>query len=352
MMSRILGLAAAGLISATSLAFTSLALAADDNVAAFYKGKTVTVLIGSSPGGGYDLYGRMIARHMGQHIPGQPTVVPANMPGAGSHTAAAHIYNAAAKDGTIIGALQSPVAFEPFLAGRGFNYDPTKFVYLGSANDDVYLCIARVDAPVQKFEDLFSKELMLGGVQSSSPADNPIFINNVLNAKFKVITGYPGTREIGLAIDRNEVHGACGVAWPSISVTNPGWFEGSKPGRMRVLVQTHATGAADLNAQGIPKITDFAKTDEQRAMLDLYFSQTAFGRPYLVSPDVPADRIKALRVAFEATIKDAKLQEEAKKIGVEANHVPGEKLQGMVQRLYATPADLTAKMKAATIPKN
>jgi len=344
---RSLGLAAAGFLAATS--FTC---AADENVAAFYKGKTVTILVGSSPGGGYDLYGRIIARHMSAHIPGGPTVVPANMPGAGSHTAAAHIYNAAAKDGTIIGALQSPVAFEPFLAGRSFNYDPTKFVYLGSANDDVYLCIARVDAPVQKFEDLLSKELLMGGVQSSSPADNPIFINNVLNTKFKIITGYPGTREIGLAIDRNEVHGACGVAWPSISVTNPGWFEGGKPGRMRVLVQTHATGAADLNAQGVPKITDFAKTDEQRAMLDLYFSQTAFGRPYLVSPDVPADRIAALRVAFEATIKDQKLQEETKKIGLEANHVPGEKLQAMVQKLYATPADLTAKMKAATVPKN
>jgi len=201
---------------------------------------------------------------------------------------------------------------------------------------------------VQKFEDLFSTELVLGGVQSSSPADNPIFINNVLNTKFKIITGYPGTREIGLAIDRNEVHGACGVAWPSISVTNPGWFD---TGKMRVLVQTHATGHPDLNKQGVPKISDFAKTPEQRTMLDLYFSQTAFGRPYLVSPDVPADRIAVLRKAFEETIHDPKLQEDAKKIGVEANHVPGEQLQDMVKKLYASPADLTAKMKAATVPK-
>lgn len=330
-------------------AISSAAKAADDPVAAFYKGKTVSVLIGSSPGGGYDLYGRMISRHLGQHIPGQPVVVPSNMPGAGSHTAAAYIYNSAPKDGTVIGALQSVVAFEPFLAGRNFNYDPTKFIYLGSANDDVYACIARTDAPVQKFEDLMTTELLLGGVQSSSPADNPIFINNVLNTKFKIITGYPGTREIGLAIDRNEVHGACGVAWPSISVTNPGWFN---TGKMRVLVQTHATGHPDLNKQGVPKISDFAKTPEQRTMLDLYFSQTAFGRPYLVSPDVPADRVAALRKAFEAVLHDSKLQEEAKKIGVEANHVPGEQLQEMVKKLYATPADLTAKMKAATIPKN
>jgi tripartite-type tricarboxylate transporter receptor subunit TctC len=334
-----------------SAAAVTSASAADENVAAFYKGKTITVIVGSSPGGGYDLYGRMVSRWLGQHVPGQPTVVPSNMPGAGSHTAAAYIYNSAPKDGTVIGALQSVVAFEPFLAGRNFNYDPTKFVYLGSANDDVYTCIARTDAKVQKFEDLFSTELLLGGVQSSSPADNPIFINNVLNTKFKIITGYPGTREIGLAIDRNEVHGACGVAWPSISVTNPGWFNGGQPGRMRVIVQTHATGSPDLNQQGVPKIADFAKTDEQRVMLNLYFSQTAFGRPYLVSPDVPKERIAALRAAFEATIKDPKLQEDAKKIGIEANHVPGEKLQDMVQKLYATPPDLTAKMKAATVPK-
>jgi tripartite-type tricarboxylate transporter receptor subunit TctC len=338
------------LIGATVIAaaMSSAAKAADDAVTAFYKGKIVTVLIGSSPGGGYDLYGRVIARYIGQHIPGGPTVTPSNMPGAGSHTAAAHIYNAAAKDGTIIGALQSVVAFEPFLAGRNFNYDPTKFIYLGSANDDVYACIARTDAPVQKFEDLMTTELLLGGVQSSSPADNPVVINNVLNTKFKIITGYPGTREIGLAIERNEVQGACGVAWPSISVTNPGWFN---TGKMRVLVQTHATGHPDLNKQGVPKISDFAKTPEQRTMLDLYFSQTAFGRPYLVSPDVPADRVAALRKAFEETINDPKLQEDMKRMGIEANHVPGEKLQEMVKKLYASPADLTAKMKAATVPK-
>lgn len=343
----VLRLVGAGL---AALVCMSTARAADDEkVAAFYKGKTVTIIVGSSPGGGYDLYGRVIGRHMSQHIPGQPTVAPSNMPGAGSHTAAAHIYNLAPKDGTIIGAVQSVVAFEPFLAGRNFNYDPTKFVYLGSANDDVYTCIARADAPVKSFDDLMSKELMVGGVQSSSPADNPIFINNVLNTRFKVITGYPGTREIGLAIDRAEVHGACGVAWPSISVTNPGWFD---TGRMQVIVQTHAAGHADLNRKGVPKIGDFAKTPEQRAMLDLYFSQTAFGRPYIVAPEVPAERVAALRRAFKATIDDPKLQEEMKKIGLEANHVAGEKLQDMVQKLYATPADLAAKMKAATIPKS
>ncbi|MDB5641385.1 MAG: hypothetical protein JWN07_702 [Hyphomicrobiales bacterium] len=326
----------------------SAASAADDAVAAFYKGKTVTVLVGSSPGGGYDLYGRIISRYLGSQIPGSPTITPSNMPGAGSHTAAAYIYNLAPKDGTVIGALQSVVAFEPFLAGRNFNYDPTKFIYLGSANDDVYACIARTDAPVKSFEDLLKGELLVGGVQSSSPADNPVFINNVLNTKFKIITGYPGTREIGLAIDRNEVQGACGVAWPSISVTNPGWFD---TGKMRVLVQTHATGSPELNAKGVPKISDFGKTPEQKAMLDLYFSQTAFGRPYLVSPDVPADRVVALRKAFEATLHDPKLQEDVKKIGIEANHVPGEQLQEMVKKLYATPADLAAKMKAATVPK-
>jgi tripartite-type tricarboxylate transporter receptor subunit TctC len=338
--------------SMTAAGFGAMAQAADDSVAGFYRGKTVNVLIGSSAGGGYDLYGRMVARYLGRHIPGNPSVAPSNMPGAGSHSAAAYIYALAPKDGTVIGALQPVVVFDPFLTGRSFNYDPTRFKYLGSANDDVYACIARTDAPVAKFEDLLSKELLVGGVQSSSPGDNPVFLNNVLGTHFKVVTGYPGTREIGLAIDRNEVQGACGVAWPSISVTNPGWFTpDGRPQRMRVLVQTHATGHPDLNKQGVPRMTDFAKTDEQRAMLELYFSQTAFGRPYLVAPETPTERVEALRKAFEETLNDPDLQADAKKIGVEANHVSGEKLQQIVAKLYATPADLTAKMKAAVIPK-
>jgi tripartite-type tricarboxylate transporter receptor subunit TctC len=342
------------LAGAAATAFSPLAARADQ-VADFYRGKTVTCYIGYSSGGGYDVYARTIIRFMQKHLPGNPNIIAVNMPGASSMTLGNHLARVAPRDGTAFGAVNSMLLFDPLFNGpkSKAQFTGADMTMIGNAVVSAAVLIALKSSGVTSLEELRTKELVTA---ASTPSGDtymlPLALKNVLGLKLKIITGYPGTREIGLAINRGEVHGACGVAWPSISVTNPGWFDGSKPGSMRVLVQTHATGAADLNAQGIPKITDFAKTDEQRAMLDLYFSQTAFGRPYLVSPDVPAERIAALRVAFKATIEDPKLQEETKRIGVEANHVPGEKLQGMVQRLYATPADLTAKMKAATIAKN
>jgi len=323
--------------------------AAEDAVAQFYRGKQITMLIGSSPGGGYDLYGRLIARHLGKYIPGNPTIVPSNMPGAGSHAAAGHIYAIAPKDGTFIGALQSGVVFEPLLAARSFNHDPTKFNYLGSANDDVYICIARNDAPVQSFKEVLARELILGASAATSTADNAIFLNNMLGAKFKVVTGYPGTREIGIAVERNEVQGACGVAWPSISVTNSGWF--GPGGKMRVLLQTHAGGHPDLNKEGVPRANEFARAPEERAMVDLYFSQTVFGRPYLVAPEVPKERVEALRKAFQDTLRDPQLLAEAKTMGIDVNHVAGERLQDLVAKIFASPPDMIAKIRQALVPK-
>lgn len=340
-----LRLAASGLMA---VVMTSGLSAADESVAQFYRGKQVTMLIGSSVGGGYDLYARLIARHLGKHVPGNPTIVPSNMPGAGSHSAAGHIYAVAPKDGTVIGALQSGVVFEPLLAARAFNHDPTKFNYLGSANDDVYVCIARTDAPVRTFAEVFTHELILGGSPASSPTDNPVFLNNVLGTKFKVVTGYPGTREISMAVEKQEVQGACGVAWPSISVSNPGWF---KDGKMRVLVQTHSTGHPDLNKEGVPRAIDFARTADERAMIDLYFSQTVFGRPYLVAPEVPKERVEALRRAFEETLRDPQLIAEAKTMGLDVNQVSGERLQDLVAKIFASPPDLVAKIKQALVPK-
>jgi tripartite-type tricarboxylate transporter receptor subunit TctC len=331
-----------------AVVITSGSSAAEDSVAQFYRGKQITILIGSSVGGGYDLYARLVARHLGKHIPGNPTIVPSNMPGAGSHSAAGHIYAVAPKDGTVIGALQSGVVFEPLLAARPFNHDPTKFNYLGSANDDVYVCIARTDAPVHTFNEAFTRELIIGGSPASSPTDNPVFLDNVLGTKFKVVTGYPGTREIALAVDRNEVQGACGVAWPSFSVSNPGWF---KDGKMRVLVQTHSTGHPDLNKEGVPRAIDFARTPDERAMIDLYFSQTVFGRPYLVAPEVPKERVEALREAFAKTLRDPQLIAEANTMGLEVNQVSGGRLQDLVAKIFSSPPEMVTKIKQALVPK-
>jgi hypothetical protein len=267
-----------------------------------------------------------------------------NMPGAGGNVAANYLYNVAPKDGTMIGAFQSGVILEPLLGKTPVKHDPSKSIYLGSANDDVYICIARADAPVKTFKDAFTTEMLMAASQASSTSDYPLVINAVLGAKFKVITGYPGSREISLAVERGEAHGACGLAWPSVSITQPGWFD---TGRVQVILQTHSKGHADLNAKGVPLAHSFAKTDEDRAMLDFFFSQSRFGRPYILAPGVPKERVGALRKAFAATLADPQLRAESDKARMEIVPVPGEEVQELVRKVYASPPAIIAKTRKA-----
>ena len=331
-------------IGAVLAAFTVGSPAAAQDPAAFYKGRQMNIIVGSSPGGGYDTYARFVARHMGKHIPGNPVIVVQNMPGAGGNVSANFLYNVAPKDGTAIGAFQSGVILEPLLGKTPVKHDPSKFYYLGSANDDIYICIARTDAQAKSFRDSLTTELLLAASQSSSTADYPLVINAVLGSKFKVVTGYPGSREISLAVERGEAQGACGLAWPSISVTQPGWFDS---GRVHVILQTHQKGHPDLNARGVPLAHSFAKTDEDRAMLDLFFSQSRFGRPFVISPDVPADRAAALRKAFAQTLADPELLAEAGKARLDVVPVSGEEVQELVKQVYASPPAIIAKTKKA-----
>ena len=318
--------------------------AAAQDLASFYKGKQMTIVVGSSAGGGYDTYARLVGRHMGKHIPGNPIFIVQNMPGAGGNVSANYLYNVAPKDGTVIGAYQSGVILEPLLGKTAVKHDPSKAIYLGSANDDVYICIARADAAAKSFQDLMTTELILAASQSSSTADYPEVINAVLKSKFKPVTGYAGSREISLAIERGEAQGACGLAWPSINVTQPGWFDS---GRMHVILQTHATGHPELNAKGVPLAHSFAKTDEDRAMLDLFFSQSRFGRPFVIAPDVPKDRADALRKAFAETMKDPEARAEAAKFRLDMDPVSAQDVQEAVRRVYASPPAVIAKVKAA-----
>jgi tripartite-type tricarboxylate transporter receptor subunit TctC len=319
--------------------------AADDAVATFFKGKTITLLVGSSAGGGYDTYARMIARHMGKHMPGNPGVVVSNMPGAGSNVAANYVYNVAPKDGTMIGVLYGGAPLEPLIGQTPVQHDPAKSQFIGSANDDVYVCVARKDAPVQTFDDLFKTELLAGAGVASSTSDFPAILNAVLGTKFKLVLGYPGSREIALAIDKKEVYAACGLAWPSVSVTNPGWF--GENGTMRVIAQTHVKGHPELNALGIPNAMTYAKTDEQRTMLELFFAQEVFGRPYVVAPEVPKERVEALRKAFLETLADPELRADAKLANLEVNPVSGEEVQKLIAKVYAAPRDLTQRIRKA-----
>src|SRR5271166_13212 len=230
----------------------------------FYKGKQITIVVGTSAGGGYDTYARLIARHMSKHIPGNPGVIVANMPGAGSNVAANYLYFSAPKDGTFIGALQGTAVVEPLFGSTPIRHDPSRFEYLGSANDDVYICAVRSDAGVESFADVLRKEVIAGASGQSSTADFSTLLDNVLGAKLKVVVGYAGSREISLAIEKGEVQAVCGVAWPSYKVTNPGWFE---RGTVKAIVQLNAKGYPELNAAGIPLAVDFARTPEKRAIM-------------------------------------------------------------------------------------
>lgn len=340
-------LCALALVLPTALLATAPATA-QDSVGEFYKGKSITLIVGSSAGGGYDTYTRLIARHMGRHVPGSPSLVVQNLPGAGGNVLANQLAGIGPKDGTAIGAPQSGVILEPLLGTIPVKHDPPRFHYLGSANNDVYICIARADAPAKSFAEALEKEIVLAASNASSTADYAQILTNVVGARWKITLGYAGSREIAISIDRGEAHGACGLAWPSISVTQSDWFkDGPVKSRMRVILQLHGTGHPELNAAGVPLAASFARTDEQRAILALFFSQSQFGRPYILPAETPADRVAALRRAFGATMADTQFRAEAARLRLDVDAVPGEVVQKVVSDVYASPPELIAKTRAA-----
>jgi tripartite-type tricarboxylate transporter receptor subunit TctC len=325
---------------------------AQDSTAQFFKGRQITVIVGSSAGGGYDIYARLLARHMPKYIPGNPGMVVTNMAGAGSNTAAAHLFNVAPKDGTAIGALQNSAVMDALLDAllgdaRRLRHDATKFVHLGSATTDHYVCIARSDAPVKTFKDALTQELLIGASQpGTSTRDYPAMLNNMTGAKIRQVTGYPGTREITLAIEKNEVQGLCGFSWSSLNAQRPDWV---KSGFIRVIVQEHDKGHPDLNRMGVPVAVDFAKTPENRQIMELVYSSETFGRPYMLAPGVPADRVAALRKAFLETMRDSELLADAQRIGIAIDPISGDKLQALAANIFATPLPLVEKTKQALV---
>ena len=313
--------------------------------AEFYKGKNVDLYVGYSTGGGYDVYGRIVARFMGRHIPGNPTVVVKNMDGAGSMRAANYIYNVAPKDGTAFGTVARGLAFDTLFGLQGAQFDGTKFSWIGSANDEVSVCVGwSSTSGIAKFEDLKTKQMIVGGTGGSADTDQfPRIINAVLGTKMKLVVGYPGGNEVNLAMERGEVQGRCGWSWSSVKSTQSGWLKDKK---INVLVQLSLSKHADL--PDVPLIMDLAQTEEQKQIFRLIFARQVLGRPFLAPPGLPADRLAALRTAFMDTMKDADFLAEADKLKLEITAVPGETLQKIVQEAYATPKDVV-KMAADMI---
>ncbi|HEY6256056.1 MAG TPA: hypothetical protein VIY51_09720 [Xanthobacteraceae bacterium] len=345
--------ARAGLISAGFALFWAAGAVAQtagpEAVAQFYRGKTVNIYVGSPVGGGYDGYARLLARHFGTYIPGHPNVVAQNMPGAGSNKGAGFVYAQAPKDGTAIGAIQPGAVLAQLLTDAPVQQDSRKFIYLGNANSDVYLCLVRADAPVKSFAETFTHEVVLGAsAEGATLRDLPVMLDNVLGTKFRMVTGYAGSHEVTLAIEKGEVHGMCGMGWVSISMEHPDWVAS---GKMRVLVQEDMKGHPDLNRMGVPRTIEFAKTDEDRQVMELFYSQNVFGRPYVLPPGVPAERVAALRAAFLAALADKDLLEEARKMHFEVGALSGEDLQAMVARLFALPARISERAKQSLVYK-
>jgi tripartite-type tricarboxylate transporter receptor subunit TctC len=320
---------------------------AQDVIANFYKGRTLTIIAGSSAGGGVDLYARLIGRHLGKHVPGQPTIVVQNVPGAGSLTAARNLYTIAPKDGSQIGVVLSNALFDPLMKGEDLKaYDPRKFNFLGNANADTAVCVVRRDAPVKAYGDLFEKELVVGGTgPGSSLVDYPVMERKLLGVKIKLVAGYKGSAEVKLALERNEVQGVCGLLWSSAKQQYPDIFRADGP--VKVLVQEDVKSSAAVQQLGVPLIVDFARSPQQRRALEAYLAQGAISRPFLLPPEVPAGRVAALRKAFMDTLRDPELQAEALKQQLDTNPQTGEDVQALVETIYATPPELIAQLRKA-----
>jgi tripartite-type tricarboxylate transporter receptor subunit TctC len=309
---------------------------AADSVEAFYKGKTLQLLIGFGPGGGYDLYGRAVARHMGRFIPGNPTLVPQNMAGAGSVRAAAYLYNAAPKDGTVLGTFSRGIIVDTLLGANKGQFEAQNFGWVGSVTNEVSVCGFGRQSGIQAWQDMLSKDSTVG---SSGTADDLGVYANVLrsvfNARIKLITGYPGTADILLAVERGELGGLCGWSWSSLKSRSKSLYDSKE---IAVPVQLGLTPHEDL--PNVPLITSLTKDATKVAVLNLIFSRQTMARPFAAPPGLPAERLRALRAAFDATMRDKDFLAEARQLDLEVRPVSGAEIDELVANLNKTPSEI------------
>ena len=324
------------------LAMSIASAAQAASVADFYKGRTISVIIGYSAGTGYDIYARLLARFIGRHTPGNPTVIAQNMPGAGSLKAAMYVDAVAPKDGTVIATIGRSAPLEPLLGDAQF--DGRNFTWLGSIASSSSLCATWHTTAIKTWQDALSKPFALAGEGSGSEPDNfARILKNVFGAKVKVVTGYPGGSEMNLAIERGEVDGRCGWSWDSIKSTRPDWLRDRK---INLIAVFSLQKAADIPAD-IPLIVDLAATEEQRQILRLHLAGQSYGRPFFTSPGLPQDRKAALRAAFDATMRDPDFIAETNKVKLEVSPTSGAEIDRLLAELYTTPKDVIEKAKQA-----
>jgi tripartite-type tricarboxylate transporter receptor subunit TctC len=332
-----------GLAAAAALAITS-AVAAD-----YYAGKSIDLLIGAPPGGGYDIYARALARHYGRHIPGQPSIVAKNMPGAGSARAGGFISTVAPKDGTAVAAIMPGAVMGPLLDEKAEAlFDPTKVLYLGTANSGTRVCVSRKDSRIKTFDDALAQKAAFGGVSANdSTREYGYMHKKTAGAQYDVVSGYSGTAEIALAMERGEIDGVCGWDWSSFKSQRPDWLRDNK---VNVLLQVGLEPNPELARMGVPSVFKYLKSDEDRKVVELIISQQVFQRSYIAPPGLPAEQLGTLRAAFDATMSDKQFLEDAEKIRIDISPLPGAKVQELVQTLYAMPKDVVARARQAITP--
>jgi hypothetical protein len=326
---------AAGLIGAQA--------ACADDVADFYKGKSLSLFLGYPPGGGYDVYARLIARHMTKHMPGNPQFVVRHKPGAASLNLVGELYNTLPRDGSVFGMFARSVAMDRLLGRAGAHFNPVELNWIGSANNEVSICAVWHGVGVRSIEQFMARPLIFAANAPGSESDVfPNILNNLLGTKFKVVTGYPGVNDLSLAMERGEADGRCGWTWSAAKAAKADWIRDKK---IYIALQIATEKHPELT--NIPLVTDLARTDMQRQALELILSQQAMGRPLAAPPKVPESRVAALRQAFARTMEDREFLAEAEKHQLEIKLVDGQTLQAMVERMFKSPPDILEAARKA-----
>jgi len=322
-----------GMLAAMLAAVTTAPPASAQSVEEFYKGKTLQINIGFGVGASYDTYARVLAEHIGRHVPGNPKAIVMNMEGAGSLRLANWLYNVAPKDGTVFGTTSRAAPFASLIGTQGgTSFDPTQFNWIGSANNEVSTCVSWLTAAVKTFDQLRSTELIIGGDGPSADGQQFARVMNALfDTKIKIVSGYPGGNAINLAVERGEVHGRCGWSWSGIIAERRQWIDERK---INVLVQFGLKRHPDL--PDVPMILDYARTEEQKQILQLVLARQRLGRPFLAPPGIPADRADALRKAFMATMADPEFVTAAQKSKLEINPLSGAEVAALVSSVFTT----------------
>jgi len=312
----------------------------------FYRGKTVNLVVSASAGGGYDIMGRTIAKYLGKHIPGNPRVIVSNMPGAGGLTAMNYLYRNAPKDGSFIGGVQNNLPFEPLLGTKEAIYDPTKFNWLGSPSVEVGLVVVWRTAPVNSIADLKSREITVGSSgANSTPSFYARLINETLGTKMKIVVGYPGQNEVYFAMERGEVDGFPSLFYNTLNATRPNWRAEKN---IKLLLQYGLEKEPAL--ANVPSLLDLVTNPEDRLLLQAGLAEITLGRPYLMPPDVPADRVAIMRKALEDTFKDPGFVADANRmaLGVNAPRT-GAQIQKMLDDAYRTPPNVVARLRKLSL---